>query len=74
MALPPENDVPEEVLATGIIVQGRSSLNNQPLTASEYTAEKEEESIEKVCKLCEKKFSNRASEYCSSECANKSMV
>ncbi|WP_255430749.1 hypothetical protein [Candidatus Nitrosopumilus sp. SW] len=34
----------------------------------------EEESIEKVCKLCEKKFSNRASEYCSSECANKSMV
>lgn len=34
----------------------------------------EEEIFEKICKLCEKKFSNRASEYCSSKCANKSTV
>lgn len=35
-ALPPESDTPEEVLSTEIIVEGRSYLDNSPLSASEY--------------------------------------
>ena len=38
-ALPPKEDIPEEVLATEIIIEGNSSLNNQPLTLSEYQTE-----------------------------------
>lgn len=44
LALPPESDIPEEVLATEIITQGRSSLNNQSLSAAEYATQREDES------------------------------
>ena len=47
LALPAENDIPEEVLATEIIIQGRSSIDNQPLNVSEYTAQKEDDSESK---------------------------
>ena len=36
VALPPPEDVPEEILRTEIILQGRSPINGQLLTASEY--------------------------------------
>ncbi|MBF2056978.1 MAG: hypothetical protein IGQ45_07095 [Cyanobacterium sp. T60_A2020_053] len=42
--LPPESDTPEEVLSTEIIVEGRSYLDNSPLSASEY-AELEAEKV-----------------------------
>ena len=35
-ALPPPEDVPEEILRTEIILSGRSPINGQILTASEY--------------------------------------
>lgn len=35
VALPPPSDIPEEVLRTDIIVEGRSSLNNEALTPQE---------------------------------------
>ena len=35
-ALPPPDDIPEEILVTEIITEGRSPLDNQSLTASEY--------------------------------------
>lgn len=36
LALPPEEDIPEEILATQIITEARSPIDNQPLTATEY--------------------------------------
>ncbi len=47
LALPPENDLPEEILSTEIILEGRSNLDNEPLTVSEYIlqAQKEDNSI-----------------------------
>jgi hypothetical protein len=36
IALPPKEDTPEEVLRTEIIIEGRSPLDNQPLTPAEY--------------------------------------
>jgi hypothetical protein len=36
VALPPPDDVPEEVSRTEIITEARSPLDNQPLTAAEY--------------------------------------
>lgn len=36
LALPPPEDIPEEVLRTEIITEARSPLDNQPLTAAEY--------------------------------------
>lgn len=35
-ALPPPEDIPEEILRTEIILYGRSPINGQFLTASEY--------------------------------------
>ncbi len=35
LALPPPSDIPEEILRTDIIVEGRSSLNNEALTPEE---------------------------------------
>jgi hypothetical protein len=35
-ALPPSEDVPEEILRTEIITEARSPLNGEPLTAAEY--------------------------------------
>lgn len=34
--LPPPQDTPEEVLQTVIITEGRSSIDDKPLTAAEY--------------------------------------
>ncbi|MGL5794243.1 MAG: hypothetical protein ACRC06_07495 [Waterburya sp.] len=36
LALPPPEDVPEEVLRTEIILEGRSPVDGQPLSAAEY--------------------------------------
>jgi hypothetical protein len=36
IALPPAEDIPEEVLRTEIITAGRSPMDGSPLTASEY--------------------------------------
>jgi hypothetical protein len=44
VALTPEDDIPEEILATEIIIEGRSQLNNQNLTVNEYVLEKQKES------------------------------
>ncbi|WP_144439440.1 hypothetical protein [Geminocystis sp. NIES-3709] len=41
-ALPTSEDIPEEVLATEIIIEAKSPKDNQPLTAAEYTLLKEE--------------------------------
>ncbi len=35
-ALPPASDVPEEILRTEIITQGRSPIDGTPLTPAEY--------------------------------------
>lgn len=35
-ALPPPEDTPEEILRTEIILEARSPLDGEPLTASEY--------------------------------------
>jgi hypothetical protein len=35
-ALPPADDVPEEILRTEIIFEGRSPVDGKPLSASEY--------------------------------------
>ncbi|MBO0348281.1 glutathione S-transferase [Phormidium pseudopriestleyi FRX01] len=37
-ALPPASDVPEEILRTEIITQGRSPIDGTPLTPDEYAA------------------------------------
>jgi hypothetical protein len=36
MALPPLEDLPEEVLRTQIIIQARSPIDGKPVTAAEY--------------------------------------
>jgi hypothetical protein len=36
MALPPPEDIPEEVLRPEIILEGRSPIDGKPLTAAEY--------------------------------------
>lgn len=36
LALPPPEDIPEEVLRTEIITEARSPMNGEPLTAAEY--------------------------------------
>lgn len=36
IALPPPEDTPEEVLRTEIIVEARSPVDGEPLTAAEY--------------------------------------
>lgn len=35
-ALPPPEDIPEEILRTEIILEGRSPINGKPLSAAEY--------------------------------------
>ena len=35
-ALPPASELPEEVLRTEIILEGRSPVNGEPLSAAEY--------------------------------------
>lgn len=41
-ALPPPEDIPEEVLATEILMEAKSPEDNQPLTPQEYALLKEE--------------------------------
>lgn len=36
LALPPPDDLPEEVLRTRIVLEARSPLDGSPLTAAEY--------------------------------------
>ncbi|WP_017655793.1 hypothetical protein [Fortiea contorta] len=36
VALPPPEDIPEEILRTEIITEGRSPIDGKPLTAAEY--------------------------------------
>lgn len=36
VALPPAEDIPEEVLRTEIILEGRSPINGEPLSARKY--------------------------------------
>lgn len=36
LALPPPEDIPEEVLRTEIITEARSPIDGKPLTAAEY--------------------------------------
>lgn len=42
IALPPPEDIPEEVLRTEIILQARSPITGEPLTAAEYDQLQEE--------------------------------
>lgn len=42
LAIPPAEDIPEEVLATEIIINARSAFNNKPLTPQEYALEKKQ--------------------------------
>jgi hypothetical protein len=42
VALPPPDDLPEEVLRTEIILEGRSPINGEAVTAAEYERQKEE--------------------------------
>jgi hypothetical protein len=42
VALPPPEEVPEEVLRTEIILEARSPLTGEPLTAAEYAVLLEE--------------------------------
>jgi hypothetical protein len=36
----PANEIPEEVLQTEVITSGRSAIDNQPLTATQYAEQK----------------------------------
>ncbi len=42
LALPPVDDIPEEVLRTEIILEARSPIDGRPVTPSEYAQLKEE--------------------------------
>jgi len=42
MALPPAEDLPEEILRTEIILEGRSPIDGKPLSAAEYENLQEE--------------------------------
>ncbi len=42
LALPPPDDIPEEVLRTEIILEGRSPINGEPVTTAEYEKQTEE--------------------------------
>jgi len=38
LALPPADDIPEEILRTAIITEARSPLTGEPLSAEDYAA------------------------------------
>jgi hypothetical protein len=38
LALPPPDDIPEEILRTEIITEARSPLNGEPISAADYAA------------------------------------
>ncbi|MBV5260543.1 hypothetical protein FLX56_19205 [Synechococcus moorigangaii CMS01] len=43
IALPPPDDLPEEVLRTEIITEGRSPIDGAPVTATEYAEIQQEQ-------------------------------
>lgn len=47
LTLPPPDDIPEEVLATEIITEVRSPLNNEKITTEEYATLKTEQAESK---------------------------
>ncbi|MBD1875412.1 hypothetical protein H6F75_18165 [Nodosilinea sp. FACHB-131] len=38
LALPPPDDIPEEILRTEVITEARSPLDGEPLSAADYAA------------------------------------
>lgn len=38
LALPPPDEIPEEVLRTEIITEARSPINSEPISAADYAA------------------------------------
>lgn len=42
LALPPPDDIPEEILRTEVITEARSPLNGEPLSAADYAALQEQ--------------------------------
>jgi hypothetical protein len=53
-ALPPEADLPEEILRTEIILEGRSPIDGKPLSAREY--------VELEAELTESRFDPQINE------------
>ncbi len=51
MALPPLQDIPEEVLRTEIILDGRSPVDGKPLNAAEYAELQEQLQVSPPPKL-----------------------
>ncbi|MDH6060203.1 hypothetical protein NWP17_07090 [Chrysosporum bergii ANA360D] len=51
VALPPPEDVPEEILRTEIIIDGRSPVDGQPLNAAEYAELQEQLQVSPPPKL-----------------------
>lgn len=42
LALPPPDDIPEEILRTEVITEARSPLDGEPLSAADYAALQEQ--------------------------------
>lgn len=42
LALPPQDDIPEEILRTEVITEARSPLNGEPMSAADYAALQEQ--------------------------------
>ena len=51
IALPPPEDIPEEILRTEIITDARSPVDGQPLTAAEYAELQEQLQVSPPPKL-----------------------
>lgn len=51
MALPPLQDIPEEILRTEIILDGRSPVDGKPLNAAEYAELQEQLQVSPPPKL-----------------------
>jgi hypothetical protein len=54
MALPPVEDIPEEILRTEIIIEARSPIDGKPLTAVEYAQLQEQLQVSPPPKLSSK--------------------
>nr|WP_156481680.1 MULTISPECIES: hypothetical protein [unclassified Anabaena] len=54
MALPPQEDTPEEILRTEIIIDARSPVDGKPLTPAEYAQLQEQLQVSPPPKLSEK--------------------
>ncbi|WP_427159964.1 hypothetical protein ACQFX9_29010 [Aliinostoc sp. HNIBRCY26] len=54
MALPPVEDIPEEILRTEIIIEARSPIDGKPLTAVEYAQLQEQLRVSPPPKLSSK--------------------